>query len=341
MRRERFDQLAHAIGAEQVRLARAPRARGQHIGPRQSVMMDDVVQHDGLVTEQARQPVAVGAAEDLVQARAAPVAIDQQNAPAIAGQQAAERGDHDGLAFRRRGGAEQDGLGRGCRFRQFDADLHAAQRFAVGRGRLSQHLHGRRCASADLWHHGQHRQASEGLDLVGAAERLVAALAQERDRRSQQQSANGAQEGDQRLGRIGRRLARCRRRHQLGVGLQDVLGTRALLDAIEHRFQKVAIDYGVAFQRLESDRLVVDLAHLALELLEVLAERLVARIGGPCFALKALDGLGDLRADLATDVGRLGPGVEHLRMAFAVHRLHLCELAIGLGLLLLQRGDQG
>ena len=132
-----------------------------------------------------------------MQARAAPVAMDQQHALAVAGQQAAERSHHHRLAFRRRGRADQDGLGRVGRLGQLDADMQAAYRLAVGRRRLTKHLQGRLPAAPYLRHHRHDGQAGEGLDLVSAAEGVVAAFAQERDHNTDHQAAGDAEHDDQ------------------------------------------------------------------------------------------------------------------------------------------------
>ena len=223
---------------------------------------------------------------------------------------------------------------------QLDADMQAAQRLAVGRCRLAQHLHRGLRAARDLRHHRHDRQAGEGLDLVGAAEGVVAAFAQERDRDADHHAAGDAEQGDQRLRRIGRCLGRRGRRDQLGVGREDVLGAGALLGAQQHGLEQVAVDGGVALQRLEPDGLVVDRTHLALQRLEVLGERLVAGVGGAGLAGQTIDDLGDLGVHLGLDASDLGAGIEHLRMLRAVRGLQLRGAAFGVGLLLLEGRDQ-
>ena len=169
---------------------------------------------------------------------------------------------------------------------------------------------------------------------------MVAALAQERDRDADHHATGDAQQREQRLRRIARRLGRRGRRDQLGVGRQDVLGAGALLGAQQHGLEQVAVDGGVALQRLESDGLVVDRTHLALQSLEVLGERLVTGVGGAGLTGQAIDDFGDLSVHLGLDASNLGAGIEHLRMLHAVRGPHLRGAAFGVGLLLLESHDQ-
>src|SRR3954462_4666283 len=107
--------------------------------------------------------------------------------------------------------------------------MKATECLSVCRCWLAQDQHGRRIASRNLGNHGYDRQSRGRLDLIGATEGMVVAFAHQRHRTAKHQSAGGTKNSNQRLWRIAGRLSRSRGRHQLGVGLEDVLGTYALL----------------------------------------------------------------------------------------------------------------
>ncbi len=169
---------------------------------------------------------------------------------------------------------------------------------------------------------------------------MVATLTQQRDRRSHHHAADDAEQGNQRLGRIGRPAGWGGRRDQLGVGLQDGFGARALLGAQQHGLQEVPVDRRVALERFELDRVFVHRAHLMLQSFEVGGQRVVASLGGARLARQSVDDLGDFGADPPLDVAGLGAGVDHRGVACAVGRRQFGGFALGVGLRLLERGDQ-
>ena len=63
---------------------------------------------------------------------------------------------------------------------------------------------------------------------------------------------------EQRLRRIARAAGATAGETSLALAVQDVLGAGALLGAQQHGLEQVAVDGGVALQRLEPDGLVVD-----------------------------------------------------------------------------------
>ena len=73
-RREEAQQLDHPLGSQQMRGPRIPVAGRHDVDAGLRVVLDAVVEDRLVVRQEICQAVAVAAAEDLVQTRAAPVA---------------------------------------------------------------------------------------------------------------------------------------------------------------------------------------------------------------------------------------------------------------------------
>ena len=189
-------------------------------------------------------------------------------------------------------------LGDAADFRQLDADLDASQRFAVGRGRLAQHLHGRRRAAGNLRHHGEHRQTGHRLDLVGAAEgmrRRSRAAGRSRSRAASRRRRPGRRSAPwaDRLGASGGAAGETSLALACRMSSAPVL-CLARFSIASSRLRLTVASRSSASSPIESS---FTTPICCFRVVEVLLERLVARIGGARVALQAVDGLGDLGAD--------------------------------------------
>ena len=187
-----------------------------------------------------------------MQARAPPVSIDDDHPLAAGGELARQGGNHDGLAFRRRGGAEQQALGRCVRFGQLNAHEQPPQSLAVRQAGSPRTFWAtvRRRTRGTMVSTGSPVMASTcscrrrryECRLPAAAPRLTPTRSASIDPRSTTRP----------WGESSACRAALRGRQQLGACLQHIGRAGRLLGTAEHRLQQVAVHgQPIALQRLE------------------------------------------------------------------------------------------